>query len=118
MADQAALNQSYVVASMPTFEIALALYYHYEVNCQIQYSLPACIYIIQSDKKYWIKNLWAENAKVPRFPQSLVAKILPVPQPTAVPAFWPEPVPPTEFCPRKFQKLFSKPHFLSILTTF
>ena len=32
------------------------------------------------------------------------AKILPAPQPTAVPAFWPELVPPTEFCPQKIQK--------------
>ena len=51
-----------------------------------------------------------------------VAKILPIPQPTAVPqwtanpTFWPEPVPPTEFCPRKFQKFYFI--FLPILTTF
>ena len=44
-------------------------------------------------------------------------KILPpFPQPTAVPTFWPEPVPPSEFCPWKFQKFYLI--FLSILTTF
>ena len=42
------------------------------------------------------------------------AKVLPVlPQLTAVPTFWPEPVPPTEFCPWKLQKFY-----LILLSTF
>ena len=44
------------------------------------------------------------------------AKILPLPQPTAIPTLRPEPVPPTEFCPPKFQKFHLI--FLSILITF